>query len=123
MHQKVTAFFLDDNQAVRANEIGSVEHIQRHSERLGINPEVIDLNIQFRCAGSKDYTDWIDFALDFGGENSILWRLFEGYDFQIMNSMHEMQTKLEQRKETNNKCRFVAGFCWSWHRNQAWHSS
>lgn len=116
---KVTAFFLDDNQAVRANEIGSVEYIKKHSEKLGINPEIIDLNIQFRCAGSKDYTDWIDFALGFGGTNSTLWRLFEGYDFQIMNSMQEMQTKLEQYREANNKCRFLAGFCWSWHRNQA----
>ena len=116
---KVTAFFLDDNQAVRANEIGTVEYIKDHTERLGINPEIIDLNIQFRCAGSKDYTDWVDFTLDFGGINSTLWRLLEGYDFQIVNSMQEMQTKLEQHKKAKYKCRFLAGFCWSWHRNQA----
>ena len=116
---KVTTFFLDDHQSVRPNEIGTVEYIETHCKRLGISAEVIDLNTQFRCAGSKYYTDWIDFALGFDGEHSLLWKTFNGYDFQIVNSMHEMQGKLEQYRNTKYKCRFLAGFCWSWHRNQA----
>lgn len=111
---KVTAFFLDDNQAVRANEIGSVEHIRAHAEEMGAKVEVLDLNTQFRCSGSKSYIDWVDFVTGFSGNKSLAWKKYDAYDFQIVSSMQEMQSKLDRLHGGGNKCRVIAGFCWRW---------
>jgi DUF2075 family protein len=114
---RVTALFLDDNQAVRADEIGSVEYILEHTKRLGIKCELVDLNVQFRCSGSQSYMDWVDYALGFpveGRSNFMAWKEYDEYDFRIMDSMQQMQHELDRLKEQQHRCRFVAGFCWKW---------
>ncbi len=42
---KVLYIFLDENQTVRANEIGSVNYIKEHCIRLGKEPVILNLNI------------------------------------------------------------------------------
>ncbi len=112
---KVTAVFLDDNQTVRANEIGNSSYIRDQAQRLDIEIKEIDLNIQFRCSGSKSYTDWVDFVMGFGSKKSLSWKKFDGYDFRILDSMQHMQDTLDELNYTSGyKCRLVAGFCWSW---------
>ncbi|HEX8435854.1 DNA/RNA helicase domain-containing protein [Archangium sp.] len=111
---RVTALFLDDNQMVRADEIGTVGHIRMHAESAGIPFTLIDLNAQFRCNGSKSYIEWVDHALGFPSPRSLQWRRYQGYDFQIVGSMKEMQDRLEHLRLAGNKCRILAGFCWKW---------
>lgn len=110
----VTVLFLDDNQSVRADEIGSVAYIEEQMLRLGQEYELIDLNAQFRCAGSESYIQWVDHALGFTDKTSLAWKEFEGYRFEIVSSMPEMQAKLDVYQAQSYKCRFVAGFCWPW---------
>jgi len=62
---RVTAFFLDDNQNVRANEIGSVEYIKKHAENMGATVSVLYLNIQFRCSGNEGYINWIEYLMGY----------------------------------------------------------
>lgn len=61
---RVSVFFIDDFQGVRADEVGSSALITdaalRHDARL----EIIDLRTQFRCAGSEEYIDWVDQLLE-----------------------------------------------------------
>lgn len=110
----VSAFFLDDNQSVRANEIGTVEHIQSHAEKKGINVKVIELNNQYRCSGSSDYINWVDYAMDYSNNKTLSWNKYDAYDFRIMDSMEDMQQELDKLKEEGEKCRIVSGFCWKW---------
>ncbi|WAH37030.1 DUF2075 domain-containing protein [Alicyclobacillus dauci] len=110
----VSVFFLDDNQAVRANEIGSVEYITNFARDRGIDTVVIDLNVQFRCAGSASYMEWVDHSLGFNAPKSLGWKDFEVYDLQIVESMQEMQSKLDALQAQGEKCRLTAGFCWKW---------
>ena len=74
----------------------------------------MDLNVQFRCSGSSSFIEWIDHVLGYPAEQSLAWRDFDGYDFQIVDSLAEMQTKLDALRAQGNKARFVAGFCWPW---------
>lgn len=115
---KVTAFFLDDNQAVRASEIGRSEYIIEHARRLGIEPILVDLNIQFRCNGSASYVEWIDHTLGFAERSTLAWydpkEDVPEYDFRIFDSPREMQEALQRKREQGFRARLVAGFCWPW---------
>lgn len=115
---KVAAFFLDEHQTVRAHEIGSVEHILEHAFRLDANVEIVDLNSQFRCAGSAAYIEWIEHVLGFEGSSSTVWRDVDGYQFDICDSMQQLQGRLDRRRAAGYKCRLVAGFCWPWSKMQ-----
>jgi len=115
---KVVAFFLDQNQTVRPYEIGSVEYILEHSFRLGANVEIVDLNTQFRCAGSAAYIEWVEHVLGFEGSSSTVWRDVDGYRFDICESMQQLQRKLDGRRAIGYTCRLVAGFCWPWSKLQ-----
>lgn len=116
---KVNAFFLDDNQSVRSNEIGSVEFIKNQAKKLDVNVDFIDLNTQFRCSGSEAYIKWVDYILGFCEKNSKNWQRYESYDFKIFDTIEELQHRLDVLKESGNKCRLVAGFCWKWHPKMA----
>jgi DUF2075 family protein len=110
----VTAFFIDDNQSVRAYEIGRSSYIEESADKLGIAYEVIDLDIQFRCAGSESYIDWLNYVFGYGDLRSLAWQEFDDYEFKIVTSMKEMQARLDELREEGNRCRMLAGFCWKW---------
>ncbi len=112
---KVLCIFLDENQTVRANEIGSVNYIQEHCKKLGIEPIILDLNIQFRCAGSSSYINFVDFILGLSNNNIDLdWEKYDAYDFQIFDDINIMHNKLKEKHDKGYKSRLVAGFCWKW---------
>ena len=111
---KVTVLFIDDNQSVRADEIGSVPYLVSELQRIGVAHDVMDLNVQFRCSGSSSYIEWVDHVLSYPAEHSLSWRDYDGYDFQILDSLADMQARLETLRDQGNKARLVAGFCWRW---------
>lgn len=116
---KVTVIFLDDNQGVRANEIGSIQYLQEQANRLGIDCALVDLNVQFRCAGSTSYLQWIDNRLGFEAPPSMAWRDAAAYDFRIVDDMLQMRETLLNLSGTGDRTRIVAGFCWKWSEPRA----
>lgn len=110
----VTVLFIDDNQFVRADEIGSVRYLQDELVRLDVPHEVMDLNVQFRCSGSSSYVEWIDHALGYAAGHTLAWREFDGYRFEVADTMAEMQAQLDALRAEGNKVRLLAGFCWPW---------
>src|SRR5262249_16829414 len=60
---KVAIFFIDDRQIVRPNEIGSTTHIRRHAAAVDAEISEYELEVQFRCAGSDGFVNWIDNTL------------------------------------------------------------
>ncbi|WP_428309975.1 DNA/RNA helicase domain-containing protein [Hydrocarboniphaga sp.] len=58
---KVAVFFMDRDQGYRDRENTTVADIRLWAQELGASIDEVDLSgAQFRCAGSKEYTDWIE---------------------------------------------------------------
>jgi hypothetical protein len=111
---RVTAFFLDDNQAVRAGEIGRSSVLRDHALRLGVKVHEVDLDLQFRCNGSESYVRWVDGLLGFGDRLDLAWRRYGGYDLYLDANMPQLVDRLEALRAAKQRCRLVAGYCWRW---------
>ncbi|MHB8463147.1 MAG: DNA/RNA helicase domain-containing protein, partial [Vulcanimicrobiaceae bacterium] len=110
---KVTVFFLDDFQAVRPGEIGSMRLIQEAAARHEARYESIDLRTQFRCGGSAQYIDWVDQLLEVRKTGEMELEV-AAYDFSICDSPTQLETYLADRIADGYSARMMAGFCWPW---------
>jgi len=110
---KLSIFFLDENQRVTLNDIGSLEEIEMWSSQLGAEIQRMDLKSQFRCNGSDGYLAWLDSSLQIRETaNNTLENI--DYDFKVFNSPVELRNEIFQKNAINNKSRLVAGYCWKW---------
>lgn len=61
----ISVFLTDGEQSFRDQETTSSDDIKSYAQELGADIIEISLhNMQFRCAGSVDYVDWVDHLLD-----------------------------------------------------------
>ncbi len=111
---KVSVFFIDDDQIVRPNEIGSVDYIKTTSEKFKSKVYEYELEAQFRCAGSDGFVNWINNTLGIKRTASILWDRSEKFDFEIMNSPQELEDSIRKKVSHGFTGRVAAGFCWKW---------
>jgi uncharacterized protein len=111
---KVAVFFIDDRQIVRPNEIGSTMHIQQHAEAVSAEISEYELEVQFRCAGSDGFINWIDNTLGIRRTANVLWDGADGFDFQILGSPEALEATIRQRAREGLTARVAAGFCWRW---------
>ena len=114
---KLNIFFIDENQIVRPEEIGSIELIRAAAGQFGIAKDEVaefELKTQFRCSGSDAYLQWLDRVLgisEFEGESKFDARM----EFKIFSSPSDMMAEIRKRNvEKKNSARIVAGFCWPW---------
>lgn len=111
---RVTVFFLDDNQSVRAGEIGNSSLILERAKALEIAYEVHQLDAQFRCAGSTSYIHWVEGVLDFRAGLDHEWQLDDVYTARIWDEMPAMDAYLRRQAASGHRCRLLAGYCWRW---------
>ncbi len=111
---KVTVFFIDDDQIVRPDEIGSVQYIRDAAARGGCSLFEYQLEAQFRCAGSDAFVNWINNTLGVKRTANILWQNNEGFDFKIFDSAENMENAIREKVSQGNTGRMTAGFCWPW---------
>lgn len=111
---KVTAFFLDDDQSVRAGEIGRAGHIIERAKALGVPWEEYSLDAQFRCAGSTSYVRWVDGLLGMRADLDLEWRRDHAYELRIWDRMPALDQHLRALRDQGRRCRLLAGFCWRW---------
>jgi hypothetical protein len=111
---KVSVFFIDDRQVVRPNEIGSTAHIKQHAEEVGAELAEYELEVQFRCAGSDGFVNWINNTLGVQRTANVMWDGAEGFDLQIVESAPALEAVIRQRASEGNSARVAAGFCWPW---------
>ncbi len=113
---KLNIFFIDENQIVRPNEIGTVAMIKDAAIRFGVHEADIaefELKTQFRCSGSDAYLQWLDKVL--GLKESDIAHYDPKMEFRIFNSPQEMMNEIRARNnEKKNSARIAAGFCWPW---------
>lgn len=135
----VSIFFLDGKQAFRERETTSIESIHTWAKELGatIVPTISLEGGQFRCAGSREFVDWVDSLYDFSGgafhhseeneepdlllaEQKIYGRKStriakgNGLETRIFDSLPDMEAALRDRSKKGFTSRFAASFSRRW---------
>ncbi|MFD6390797.1 DNA/RNA helicase domain-containing protein [Nocardia sp. NPDC060259] len=111
---RVPVFFLDENQVVRPDEVGTVDLIRDHAARAGFPVFHVRLDGQFRCGGSAAYDEWVLNLVGLRpGGYPYPWK---GKDFSITvaSSPHQMESMLADRIAAGDTARMAAGICWPW---------
>lgn len=131
----ISIFFLDRKQSFRERETTSMKDIKKWADELGAG-EVVEISLagnQFRCAGSKEYVDWVEASL-YGNEPAQIaelasqWRKapFSGRSgqksarnpnrllFQIFDTPVQMEQALRSRVEEGYSARLLASYARKW---------
>jgi SOS-response transcriptional repressor LexA len=111
---KVSVFFIDDNQSVKPDEVGSSAMIKAHAAIAGCVVHEHELDVQFRCKGSEAFVGWIDNTLEVDRTPHILWNANEEFDFRILGSPQELENAILGKVSQGMTGRLAAGFCWPW---------
>ena len=111
---RVCVFFIDDNQIVRPNEIGSAEYIKKRAEKYNHKIFEYELEAQFRCSGSDAFVNWINNSLGIKRTANVIWDQFETFDFKIFDSPLELENAIRNKVSEGFTGRVTAGFCWDW---------
>lgn len=102
---KCTVFFIDGDQRVTLNDIGTKAEIQRFAEGKGVTASTLGLSCQFRCGGSDGYLAWLDNILDVRvAANTTLTP--DEFDFQVFDSpeaLHEAIKKKNEKKPCKSR--------------------
>jgi DUF2075 family protein len=109
---RVCVFFLDERQIIRPHEGTSVHHIAEVADVAKAAFTHVDLQAQFRCAGSQYYQRWIDELLSVEGQ-PVSWRS-DDYDFGVVADPAELQAWVDDHTASGVTARISAGFCWPW---------
>lgn len=109
---KCSIFFIDEDQRVTLKDVGSKEVIRKFAAGRNAEVEEYSLTSQFRCAGSDGYLAWVDHTLQIRATaNPSLADI--PFDFQVFDDPSDLHNAVET-KNTNNRARVVAGYCWPW---------
>lgn len=111
---RVGVYFIDDDQVVRPDEIGSSDLLRESARRNGAVVHEYELEAQFRCSGSDAFVNWINNTLDVRPTANILWERDERFDFRIMDSPAAVESAVRQKVAEGHTARMVAGYCWHW---------
>lgn len=111
---KVPVFFIDDLQVVRPNEVGSTELIKHAAADLGVTVHEFELEAQFRCGGSDGFINWINNTLGIRDTANVVWEGEDTFEFDIAESVEELEQMIRTKDEAGHKARLTAGFCWPW---------
>jgi uncharacterized protein len=111
---RVAVFFIDDMQAVKRDEIGNSDDIERLADEHGAEVHEFELEAQFRCGGSDGFVRWVESTLGIRRTANPLWTGDENFDFDIVDSPEELDAMIRARAEEGHSARLVAGYCWPW---------
>lgn len=111
---RVSVFFLDDLQAVRREEIGRADDIEQAAAERGIEVFDHELATQFRCGGSDGFVRWVEQTLGIRRTANKLWSGDPNFDFDLVDSVEELDALIRARHEEGHAARLVAGYCWPW---------
>lgn len=112
---RVSVFFVDDQQVVRPNEIGSSRLIRDIAAQHRCVLHENWLETQFRCAGSDGFVNWVDNTLDIRRTANVLFdQGQEVFEFRIVDSPEALDAQIRAKVDNGHSARLVAGYCWPW---------
>lgn len=110
----VSIFFIDDNQKIRPEDIGSVDELKHVASKYTKHIEEIELTAQFRCAGAEGYINWLDDVFQIRQTaNYDGWNNKE-FDFKICSTPQELHEKIKLKNSSGFNSRMLAGYAWGW---------
>lgn len=109
---RVAVFFVDDNQSVRPDEVGSSAMIREHLKSKRARFKEFELASQFRCGGCVEYIAWVDWLLGFAEPRPEPWG--ECYQVELAGSPAELDSLVSETRDRGQTARLLAGFCWKW---------
>ena len=110
----VNIFFIDDNQKIRPEDIGSVENIIKISKKHQSSIYRFKLDTQFRCAGANSYIDWLDYIFKIDESKKTLNWENSGFDFRIIDDPNELYDHIKNFNSQGFSARMLAGYAWKW---------
>ena len=110
---RMTVFFIDEDQRVTIQDIGTKSEIKQWADELGAETTELELVSQFRCNGSDGYLGWIDHALQIRATANMDLDGID-YAFAVCESPSELRDSIFEKNHQANKARLVAGYCWDW---------
>ena len=112
---KVSIFLLDSNQGFRDSETTSVHDIEQYAHDLGAHVNYLSLeDMQFRCAGSKDYVDWVDSLFYQATPLNNIKKWNQYFKVQIVSDPFEMEQLLRIEQARNNTVRIFSTYSKEW---------
>lgn len=112
---RVSVFFVDDQQIVRPNEIGSSKLIRTMASEHGCVLHENSLETQFRCGGSEGFVNWLDNTLQVRKTANVLFDQHqETFEFGIISSPEALDDIVRGKAREGHSARLVAGYCWPW---------
>jgi uncharacterized protein len=111
---RTSIFFVDDDQAVRPDDIGSVSEIKRVSEEYGAVNYEIELTAQFRCSGAEGYINWLNSTLQIKETANFDGWDVGSYEFKIFDNPNKLREAIKSKSNDGYAARVLAGYAWRW---------
>ena len=111
---KTSIFFIDDNQVVRPEDIGSISELKKSARQHNAQIYELELSAQFRCAGAEGYINWVDDVLQIRETANYDGWDKKSFDFRIFDTPNELQKEIEKKRKSGANARIVAGYAWEW---------
>ena len=111
-NSRVSVFLMDSRQSFRDQETTSIDSIKAHASELGAAVTEISLDdMQFRCAGSKEYVEWVDGLFSSSPvDNYSLWG--SKFEFHLADSPSEVEAWL--RSKNTDSIRLLSSYTMPW---------
>lgn len=110
----VSIFFVDENQMIRPEDIGSLDEIRNIARSHNAEITELELIAQYRCSGAAGYVNWLDNTLQI--RETANYDGWEGgnFDFNIFDTPNELKDAIDQKILDGYSARLVAGYAWPW---------
>ncbi|QCX79647.1 hypothetical protein C9F11_30280 [Streptomyces sp. YIM 121038] len=111
---RLTVFFLDEDQTVRPNEVGTADLIEEAARRHDARLVRYGLREQFRCGGSDAYIGWVRAVLGVTDEPPEQWTPDGLMHVEVAETPEELEHVIRAEARAGASARMVAGYCWPW---------
>lgn len=111
---KTSVFFIDDDQAIRPEDVGSIREIKRIAEEYEVDVHEIELTAQFRCSGAEGYINWLNHMFQL--EDTANFDGWEdgSFEFKIFDDPNDLRKAIKDKDAAGEDARILAGYAWKW---------
>ena len=104
-----SVFFIDENQRVHIDDIGSRQEIKKFANQMNADIEEMELEAQFRCSGSDGYVAWLDDVLEIRDTANADGFDLE-FDVRLYDDPQSLHHAIAQKNKAGTLSRVVAGY-------------
>lgn len=110
----VSIFFVDDDQIIRPEDIGTISEIKNVAKKHNAVVHEIHLSAQFRCSGADGYLNWLNNALQIKETANFDGWERENFEFKIFDDPNKLREAINQKHSEGHSARILAGYAWNW---------